>query len=468
MATGQMSNVLQHLNRAVRPDGGLTDGQLLERFLARRDEADFEALVRRHGPMVLGTCLRVLKNTHDAEDAFQATFLVLFRKAASLLPRAGVANWLYGVAYHTALKARAAARRRRAKEAQVRDMPGREPPTDAPAPDWRPLLDQELSRLPEKYREPVVLCDLEGKTRREAAAPLGVPEGTLSGRLTTARRMLARRLARRGVTLSAGALAAALSQAASARVPAPLVVSTVKAAALLAAGETAAGVISAKVAALTEGVLAAMSMTKAKATAAFVVVIGLMALGGGFAHRSLAGPAGPPEAAVEKGGGFVAFAQRPKRERPKEGTTAKGALLAVDDAKRTITITVFSRGEGQAEKTFPVAKDAKVLKDGAPVKLKDLKRGRATLELKDDKVVSISVVGATTQGAFFDAGKKTITLTIKTVRSGEKTATFTLAKAVKVTIGDKAATLQDLKEGAKVTLTFSADENHVIQVQQAK
>src|SRR5262249_44075451 len=153
------SGVLPHVRRAalLQDGGGMTDGQLLECFLARREEAAFEALVRRHGPMVLGVCRRVLRNAHDAEDAFQATFLVLVRKAASLLPREAVGNWLYGVAYHTALKARAAALRRRAKEAQVRAMSPREARPEDAGQEWRPLLDHELSRLPDKYREPVVL-----------------------------------------------------------------------------------------------------------------------------------------------------------------------------------------------------------------------------------------------------------------------------------------------------------------------
>src|SRR5262249_8620240 len=175
---------LQPLRRAVRlRDGaGLTDGQLLEDYLSRRDEAALAVLVRRHGPMVWGVCRRVLYHYHDAEDAFQATFLVLLRKAASLASRELLANWLYGVAYHTALKARATAAKRGARERQVTDMP--EPDVAPPDPwhDLQPLLDQALSRLPDKYRVPIVLCDLEGKTRKEAARQLGVPEGTVAGR----------------------------------------------------------------------------------------------------------------------------------------------------------------------------------------------------------------------------------------------------------------------------------------------
>src|SRR5262249_2233965 len=147
----------------------VTDGQLLERFLARREESAFTALVQRHGPMVLGVCRRLLHNEHDAEDAFQATFLVLVRKAASIVPREMVGNWLYGVAYRTAQEAKAEAARRRAREQQVKDMPPRQAAATERLDELRALLDQELSRLPDKYRVPVVLCDLEGRTRKEAA-----------------------------------------------------------------------------------------------------------------------------------------------------------------------------------------------------------------------------------------------------------------------------------------------------------
>jgi RNA polymerase sigma factor (sigma-70 family) len=281
MANHKTSEVIQHLCRAVQLQdrAGMTDGQLLECFLARRDAAAFAALVRRHAPMVWGVCRRVLNNHHDAEDAFQATFLVLVRKASSVEPREMVANWLYGVANQTALKARSVAAKRKGRERQVVEMP--EPAIEEQDVwlDLQPLLDQELSRLPDKYRGPIVLCDLEGKTRKEAAHQLGWPEGTVAGRLAIARKMLARRLAQRGVGLSGAALAAVLSaRSASASALPALVGSTIKAASLLAAGR-AAGVISVKVAALAEGVLKAMFVTKIKSGLAVVLVVGL-ALGG--------------------------------------------------------------------------------------------------------------------------------------------------------------------------------------------
>src|SRR5579871_3259385 len=168
MATAQMDTVIRHLCRAVlRQDGaGWTDGQLLACFIDQKDEAAFEALVRRHGPMVLGVCRRVLGNHHDAEDAFQATFLVLLSKAAGIRRREAVGSWLYGVAYHTARKARAMSARRHARETRAAARP-RPAPTEPDAD-----LDEALHALPEKYRVPVVLCELEGKSRREVARQL--------------------------------------------------------------------------------------------------------------------------------------------------------------------------------------------------------------------------------------------------------------------------------------------------------
>src|SRR5262249_38717409 len=193
-----------------------------------------------------------LRNHHDAEDAFQATFLVLVRKAASVRPREMVGNWLYGVAHQTALKARQTAAKQRARARQVADMPEPAAKEQGLGSDLQAALDQELSRLPDMYRAAIVLCDLEGKTRKEAARQLGVPDGTLAARVARARTMLAKRLARHGLIVPGGALAGALAQqAASAGVPAAVVVSTTRAVTPVAVDRGAdAGLVSAKVAAL--------------------------------------------------------------------------------------------------------------------------------------------------------------------------------------------------------------------------
>jgi RNA polymerase sigma factor (sigma-70 family) len=285
-----MNSVMQQLRRAVlRSEGArVSDGQLLEAFITRRDEAAFETLVRRYGPMVLGVCRRVLANAHDAEDAFQAAFLVLVRKAASLRSRELVGNWLYGVAYRTAMKAKSMAVRRRARE---REIPMRTPPEGPPDHDLLSLLDQELERLPGKYREPIVLCDLEGRSRKEAARLLHIAEGTLSSRLATARNRLARRLARHSPALSTIVLGAVLAQStAVARVPASLLVGTVRCATAFAAGHA----IPANLAALTEGVIATMLLSKLKILMA--LVLGVCLVGSAAGGLAFMAPAGSPAA----------------------------------------------------------------------------------------------------------------------------------------------------------------------------
>ena len=283
MATDKMSEVIQHIRRAVllHDGAGLTDGQLLESYISRREEAAIAALVRRHGAMVWGVCHRVLSSHQDAEDAFQATFLVLLRKAASILPRELVANWLYGVAHQTALNAKQGAAKRRRRERQVMDMPEPKGVEQDRSHDLQLLLDQELSRLPDKYRAVIVFCDLQGKTRKEAARQLGVPEGTIASRMATARTKLAKRLARHGLALGGGSLAAALSQnVASASVPTSVLSVTIKAITQIAAGKAATGLISANVAALTEGVMKAMLLTKLKAMTALLLLLSMVTLTG--------------------------------------------------------------------------------------------------------------------------------------------------------------------------------------------
>ena len=174
MATASITDFLQNLRRAsLLREQGPTDSQLLECFAQSRDEGAFEALVYRHGPMVLGVCRRILRNNHDAEDAFQATFLVLASRARTVKPRHMLVGWLYGVACNTALKLRGRVARRRVKEREAAAMPRPDPPSDA----WlhlEPLLDLEVRGLPDKYRVPIVLCDLEGKTRKGSGPATGL------------------------------------------------------------------------------------------------------------------------------------------------------------------------------------------------------------------------------------------------------------------------------------------------------
>jgi RNA polymerase sigma factor (sigma-70 family) len=230
--------------------------------------------------MVLGVCQRVLHSPDDAEDAFQGTFLVLVRKAGSIAKPDLLGNWLYGVAYRTALEAKSGAAKRRAQERQVVAMPAADPTPDVMWADLRPALDEEVNRLPAKYRVPFVLCYLEGKTNEEAARLLGCPKGTVCSRLDWARERLRIRLTRLGLALSAGFFATLLSQPAAAAVVRPaLLSSTVKAAMVAATGEAVtAGVVSAKAVALTEGVLKAMLLNKLKLATALLLASSVMAV----------------------------------------------------------------------------------------------------------------------------------------------------------------------------------------------
>ena len=232
VATIPMNRLIQHLRRSVLEDGpGRTDGQLLDSFVRHKDDAALTALVRRHSSMVWGVCCRLLQRHQDAEDAFQAIFLVLVQKAATLPDKEMVGNWLYGVAHQTAVRMRAIAAKRGVRERQVAVMPEPISAEEYVWNDLKPVLDEELSRLPDKYRVLIVLCDLEGKTRKEVAQQLAIPEGTVASRLATARTMLTKRLARRGVVVSGGLLGTVLTQqAASAWVPMTVVSSTIEAA----------------------------------------------------------------------------------------------------------------------------------------------------------------------------------------------------------------------------------------------
>jgi RNA polymerase sigma factor (sigma-70 family) len=302
MPNRRISKVLPHLYGAALLDGGAerTDGQLLEAFVRRHDEAALEALVRRHAVMVWGVCRRVLPSHHDAEDAFQATFLVLLRKAATIVPREMVGNWLYGVAHQTALKARATRAKQRTREKQVMTLPEPAAPDAGLWNDLRPILDEEIRRLPERYRAVLVLCELEGRTGREAARQLGIPEGTVASRLARARALLAKRLTRYGLVVSGGTVAALLSQkAASAGVPTWLVLSTLQGVLRRAGGKVLpAGVIPARVAALTTAVLKAMMRNKLKTVSAVLgaLAASALAVGAGILAARTPPAAPPPEA----------------------------------------------------------------------------------------------------------------------------------------------------------------------------
>jgi RNA polymerase sigma factor (sigma-70 family) len=348
----RLKRVVQRIREVTE---AVPDADLLQRFARHRDEAAFATLVRRHGEMVLGVCRRVLKNGSDAEDCFQATFLVLARKAGSLRRPESLANWLYGVAYRVARKARVAAARRRAKEANAPPRP--EPTEDA---EVLAVLDEELSRLPDAYRAAVILCDLQGKTRREVAQELRCAEGTVASRLARGRALLAERLTRRGVTLSAGLCL-------TTPVSASLVASTVS----LAVGRTTSG----PVVALTEGIMRAMLLNKLKVVAVLLAAAVLSSAG----LLLSASPSVPQEKAGAKGSVVTAAAHD-------VATTYHNNEARADEqfTGRRLRLTGYVDRVTRSEKSYLLVLQTQVpLQMGVPVSLVfglDARKQLASLE----------------------------------------------------------------------------------------
>jgi RNA polymerase sigma factor (sigma-70 family) len=380
MATAQIDTVIRHLRRVVlgRDGAGRTDGQLLASFIEQHDQAAFEALVHRHGPMVFGVCRRIVGNHHDAEDAFQATFLVLARKASSVRPRERLANWLHGVALRTALKAKTMAAKRRGREKQVMEMPELEAAQQDPWRDLQPLLDQELNGLPENYRLPILLCDLEGKTIKEAARQLGWPQGSLAGRLARGRKLLAKRLVNRGVVLSAGLLAAVVSRnGASAGVPTALMSSTVKAATMIAAGQAkVAGLVPAKVAALMEGATKAMLLSKLKTISVGLLLVALVCVGAGAIYQTRA-------AEQQKG--------KPKNETMAEGLQSTSGdrpapRQAAAQREYVIQLELIEADESQPKKILRLPKATVEEGQRIPIHISDTPQNLLEQVVLDEKI----------------------------------------------------------------------------------
>jgi RNA polymerase sigma factor (sigma-70 family) len=380
MATAQLGTLLHHL-RKLGAGPPAPDRKLLEDFAERGDEAAFAALVACHGPMVLRVCRRVLGHEQDAEDAFQATFLVLARNTRSIHKREALAGWLHGVAYRTAMKAKRSAARRHNHEARLRAQS----PRTAPAPTWdevQTVLDEEIQRLPEVFRTAFVLCVLEGKTRAEAAGELNCKEGTVSSRLMRARKLLQQRLGRRGIELSALLAALSLAETGSqAAVPAVLARSAVQAGLLVAAGEPVAGVIPPHVAALATGV----SRTYLASAVLLAMILGVAAL----ACQAFAGKEGssPPPDALE-----------PTAAKPAQAVEIRGQVLDPDGkpflgAQLYLLTSAVKKKEdlraaatSDADGRFRLVVDARQLEQGAKVVATGKGLGPAWISLsKGDK-----------------------------------------------------------------------------------
>jgi RNA polymerase sigma factor (sigma-70 family) len=334
MAKAQLSGVLRHLHQ-LREKHALaeaSDAELLERFTARHEEAAFAGLLRRHGPMVWAVSRRVLPGAHDAEDIFQATFLLLARKASSIRKRESVGSWLHGVAHRLALKAKAQGARRQAYEKRAADMRDIKPRSEAAWQEVQTVLDAALQELPERYRSSLVLCYLEGKTHEEAARLLGCPLTTVRTRVARGRKLLRDRLASHGLTLSAAGLAALLmASAAPAAVPPALAKAALKAALPCAAGQ-AAVLCSARVAGLVEGGFRTMLHSKGK-TAVVLLVAGILAGAGVLAHRGSAADEGKqPQAAAPPEKGKAQPAATKAAAKTEDGdVVVSGCVLGPDD-----------------------------------------------------------------------------------------------------------------------------------------
>jgi RNA polymerase sigma factor (sigma-70 family) len=294
MANSPASAMLRYIRRLIiTPEvGGRSDAHLLRQFVQHRDEEAFTALMQRHGPLVLSVCRRILVQEQDAEDAFQATFLVLARKAGSIARGDSVGSWLYGVALRIAGKIRGGIRRRRQRETSLQEVSSLDP-----TPEWvweeiQPVLDEEVSRLPPPYRSAFVLCHLQGKSSAEAATELGCRPGTIFSRLARARALLRDRLARRGLALSTGLLTALFTEnPAQAAVPSSLAGATVRGALQFVVGEGAAGLVSARALALAKGAMKQMFLDKLRIWSV-VLLLGTVGVTGAgiWTYHAMAGP----------------------------------------------------------------------------------------------------------------------------------------------------------------------------------
>jgi RNA polymerase sigma factor (sigma-70 family) len=442
--------------RARTAAADLTDAELLARFRAERDEAAFALLVQRHGPMVLGVCHRVLGSRAAAEDAFQAAFVLLARRAGAIRKAGSLGSWLHGVAARVALGARRGEARRRARERRALDMA-----ETRDGPTWSELfaaLDEELGRLPEKYRAPVVLCYLEGKTNEQAAQELGCPKSSLTWRLGRARELLRERLTRRGVTLPAAGLGAALLECATAQsLPAALVLSAVRAAA------GAAGEVPPRVAALAAGATGLARPTKTALVFALLAVAGISGL-------TVAAWGGPGAGAPDPKRPTVPPAADERRPVDPSPVTANGwhhlelanwVATDVDPARGTVSATTKRYEGGLTLSAVPVARDALVLVDGVPGKLADVRRGMALwLRLAGDGTAVTQLVAVVPKPARQNDTLEGVDLDRRTIRvrlvETNSVVTLPVAEGAEISMDGRPSRLDDLRPGCRVALQITS------------
>lgn len=329
MTRASLHPVVRHIRRmamaaSVREQ---SDAELLDLFIADRAEPAFAALVQRHGPLVWSVCWQVLHHRQDTEDAFQATFLLLARQAGVIRRTQAVASWLYRVAYRVATKAGMNMARQRTQERTLRERPADRPDSEVAWRELQALLTDELNRLPEKYRASFILCCLEGKSGPEAARLLGWKEGSVTGRLCEARKLLQRRLERRGVLWAAVASALAVAHESCA---AALMDSVVRASLLSSVDTAASGVVSAKASALAEGVSKTMTGSKVK-IAAILLVVGSALTASTGAWTLASGESDQRECAAARSGVQIQQSQTPAKAKDPAKHVTEAPALDPDD-----------------------------------------------------------------------------------------------------------------------------------------
>jgi RNA polymerase sigma factor (sigma-70 family) len=401
MSDQRWSILLSYLRRLAAPGTGRApDQELLQRFAQQGDEAAFEALLARHGPMVLRVGQRLLHDLHLAEDVFQATFLTLARKAGSIRRGTSLGSWLHGVAYHLALRARRAATRRKAHERQAPQPSPADPLAEVSLREAVAVLDEELARLPERLRAPLVLCFLEGQTRDEAARHLGWSRATFNRRLQQGRERLQARLSRRGITLSA-ALLAGLGAAGSSPAAVPLALArlTVQAALLVAQGKAVAGVVSAEALALFQEMMGMMLMSKVKMAAALVLGVGLMTAGtAGLAYFGR--PATPAEKQREDRPMLVAEAGEKPQALPEQAAPMPLPKLRRNDDTDEPPPRISASGGVVDAAGKPVAGAVVLLRQGAYPNSVSFGLARLTSQLRPGKTLDLATATTNGEGRF--------------------------------------------------------------------
>jgi RNA polymerase sigma factor (sigma-70 family) len=438
MANRTLTKVLGQFRKlsvsACTPDA--TDGELLARFVEHQDQAAFATLVRRHNSMVFSVCRRVLANVQDAEDAGQATFLVLAQKAASIRKTASLTSWLHGVAFRVASNLRVERSRRRVREMTPR-APRQAGSSELSWQEVQSILDEELLQLPETLRAPLLLCLLEGKTRDEAAGELGWSLSTLRGRLERGRKQLQERLVKRGLTLAIALLGTIVVEGTAAAGLSPAAAhATVEAASLVAAGEPTTGVISSQVAGLMKGAVHSMLLAKLKFAGLIALVVSMLGIGAGlFIHQAVANDQTPtPVAIADLDGPTIVVLDQADDKKPDKGKEKPAAdpkavrfqmecvLEEVDAKEGYVTLRDMVRSgkmeltlvkgkdgfHGQLKlakptilKNLRVLGDAKITDDSKEKKLGDLKAGmavKADLEYRRDGLVVVGMQKTASKG----------------------------------------------------------------------